>query len=148
MHTKSRGNTSYLLIRLICEWCLRGLITKLDFCQYCQWVSEVVYLQRIVWVSCYRKSKHQDTQGYNRLAPHSPASCFRSVPPRCKKAQGLGMGAGVVWGGVGIKKHLHPSEYEECRCLYNESILVNNYLTFINCFLFPSTSYFCPCKPC
>ncbi len=26
--------------------------------------------------------------------PIAPASCFRSVPPRCKKAQGLGMGAG------------------------------------------------------
>jgi hypothetical protein len=41
----------------------------------------------------------------------------------------------VVWGRVDIKKHLHPSEYEECRRLYNEAILINNYLAFINCFL-------------
>ncbi len=33
---------------------------------------------------------------------------------------------GEVGFGVGIKKHLHPSVYEECRCLYNEVLLVNN----------------------
>ncbi len=42
-----------------------------------------------------------------------------------------------------IKKHPHPSANEECRCLYIEAI---NYLVFINCFLFTSTSYFCTCK--
>ncbi len=45
-----------------------------------------------------------------------------------------------------IKKRLHPSLDEECRRRYNESNLVNNYLAFINGFLFPSTSCFCTCK--
>ena len=41
-----------------------------------------------------------------------------------------------------IKKHLHPSANEECRCLYVEAI---NYLVIINSFLSPSASYFCTC---
>ncbi len=45
-----------------------------------------------------------------------------------------------------IKKHLHPSLYERCRWLYNESILVSNYLAFMCCSFFTSASYFCPCK--
>jgi hypothetical protein len=60
-----------------------------------------------------------------------------------------GVGA---WGNMiakeCIKKHLHPSVLEECRRLYNESILVNNYLAIINSFLFPSSPYFCPCQSC
>ena len=29
---------------MICEWCLRGMITTLDFCQYCRWFTAVVYI--------------------------------------------------------------------------------------------------------
>ena len=49
---------------------------------------------------------------------------------------------------LAIKKRLHPSMYEECRRLYNESILLIDYLAIINCFLLPSTSYLCTCKSC
>jgi hypothetical protein len=51
---------------------------------------------------------------------------------------------GEMWFGVGIKKHLHPSANEECRRLYNESILVNNYLAIFEpfCHLCNPTSCF------
>ncbi len=38
----------------------------------------------------------------------------------------------MVWGGVNIKKHLHPSVYEECRCLYYKAFLINKYLVFVS----------------
>ena len=45
------------------------------------------------------------------------------------------------------KKHLHPSVYEECRRLYNESILVNN---LSSCYELLSSSIYVllhpPCK--
>jgi len=47
-----------------------------------------------------------------------------------------------------MEKHLHPSVYEECRRAYNESILVNDYLAFINCLLFPFASCSDSCKSC
>ncbi len=35
-----------------------------------------------------------------------------------------------------LKKHPHPSDNEECISLCHESVLVNNYLAIISCFLF------------
>ncbi|MCP4252119.1 MAG: hypothetical protein GY775_01705 [Candidatus Scalindua sp.] len=51
------------------------------------------------------------------------------------------------WVGIRSinRKHLQPSVYEDCRCLYNASSLVNNYLAIIYCFLPTSASCFCSC---
>ncbi|MCP4266580.1 MAG: hypothetical protein GY777_13570 [Candidatus Brocadiaceae bacterium] len=45
-----------------------------------------------------------------------------------------------------IKKHLHPSVYEECRRLCYDSSYVKSSLAIINCFPFPSASCFSSCK--
>jgi hypothetical protein len=57
---------------------------------------------------------------------------------------GIG-GAVIMKGKECIKKHPHPSVYEECRCLYNESKLVNKHLAFIHFSLFSSASYLRAC---
>ena len=44
------------------------------------------------------------------------------------------------------RKRQYTPEFGEYWRLYNESILVNNYLAIINYFLFTSTSYFCSGK--
>ncbi len=49
-------------------------------------------------------------------------------------------------GGV-IKKHLLPSVYEECRCLYNEAIPVNNYLALSTAFFLRLRLILAPASP-
>jgi len=52
------------------------------------------------------------------------------------------------WYGMSMlnRKRQYIPWFGEYWRLYNESILVKDYLAIINCFLFPSASYFCPCK--
>ncbi len=52
------------------------------------------------------------------------------------------------WVGSGTvnRKRQYSPLYGEYWRLYNVSILVDKYLAIINCFLFPSTSYFCSCN--
>ena len=53
----------------------------------------------------------------------------------------------MVSGGVDIKKHLHPSVYEECRCLYNELLMVNNVLAYDTAFFFRLRLTSAPASP-
>ena len=73
---------------------------KLDFCQCCRWFLRKVY-------SCC------DMIGYNALG-NLNIRIHRDI-------------TGEIGFGVDIKKHLHSSVGEECRCLYYGTMLVNNY---------------------
>ncbi len=76
-------------------------------------------------------------------------SKFLEYVEKAREKFGLDIFAFVLmrtYGATHIhKKRPRPSVYEECRRLYNESILATNNLAIINYFLFPSTSYLRTC---
>jgi len=100
----------YYLFTLDMQMVFKRNDNKLGFCQCYQWFSGLVY---------YIEMMGYITLGNLNIRIHRDITC-------------------EMWFGVGRYKNTYtPSANEECRCMCNESILVNNYLAIFNSFLFP-----------